>query len=777
MNTTHPAYQSGQLGLSRNAHRVLLLLFRLGAVIVVAATFMLTPERTLGHAAFESSDPVANSVVENSPTEVSIRFTEPLEDTYTGASLLNQNGDEVPDTSFRIDEADQHRLILALPPSLPNGTYTVSWQNLSAADGHRLQGYFAFTVGTAADVGAIASVSVDEGIPFWLGGVARWLALLGIALVASLLPIWLFVIRPVPAIDSEHLVLLAERIRRLAIWGVAGAAIVNLFALIVQTKGNAGDESIWSVLSNTTFDTRYGRFWLVRIGLLVVLAAVFWLMSWSRDSYRRPIPLIGLAASLALPIPVSMLAHASAQVEHRSTAIAFDYVHLLAAAIWGGGLAVLTYVLLPPIVQGPAGVSRRVLAGVIPRFSVLGLAAWVTLALSGIYMAYLQVGSWGGLWHTAYGDSLVLKLVALSPALLLAAANLLVQSPRLRSSDVRAAVSGKRIRWAVAGELIFVLIVLFFVGRLVGQEPAREVIAARNPVGIELNVPLVTQAVNRPSELSVSPGRPGPNSYHLEVGGNVLPDGTDGVLRVNPSDDSIGQKEIKLTRTEGTNTYTGSGSELALPGEWSLEVIVRKPGTLEGRSTLPITLDSAPPGRPERSFWLIDWPGLVGLAFVVFGVATVAIAWLVRASTWRPQGAIAGGLGISVGALLIYGAMISPPDAESRNEAARPGTPVATEGIEVALASNFGVLGESSLTISVADESGAPIDDAEVSIDGVMPAMGMTLASKAATPLGAGQYQVDAVPITMSGDWHIDVTVDRDGAEPITVPFVVPVGG
>lgn len=776
MNTTTPADQPGWWRISGQGGRCRRSLTLLVVLVAVAALSLSIPERALGHAAFESSDPASNSVVATAPAEIFIRFTEPLEDTYTGATLLNQNGDEVPDTSYRIDEADQHRLIVTLPATLPNGTYTVSWQNLSAADGHRLQGYFAFTIGTAADVGSVAAVSAEEDIPFWLGGVARWLALLGIALVASILPMWLFVIRPVTTIEAELLALLASRIRILALWGVVAAVVANLFALVVQAAGNSGDESVWSVLGSTTIDTRYGRFWLLRIGLLLVLAAVFWLMAWTRDSYRRPLPLAGLVASIALPFPVSMLAHASAQVEHRATAIAVDYVHLLAAAIWGGGLAVLTFVLLPTALRGPARTTRRVLAGTIPRFSVLALASWVTLALSGTYMAYLQIGSWDGLWDTAYGDSLVLKLVALSPALLLAAVNLLIHSPRLRSSDVRAAVSANRLRWAVVGELVFVVIALFFVGRLVGQEPAREVIASRQPVGVDLEVPLVTQAVDRPSELTISPGRPGPNSYRLDVGGDPLPDGTDGLLRVEPSDGSTGQKEIKLTRTEGTNTYTGSGSELALPGDWSLEVIVRKPGTLEGRLTLPITLEPGQVGRPERSFWLVDWPGLVGLAFVVLGVATIAVAWLLRASTWRPQGAIAGGLGISVGALLIYGAMISPPDAESRNEAARPGTPVASSGIEVALASDFGALGQSSITVTVTDESGTPIDDAEVSIDGVMPDMGMTLIPKTATPVGSGQYRVDAVPITMSGDWNIDVTVDRDGAEPITVPFVVPVG-
>lgn len=738
-----------------------------------------TRDRASAHAAFDQSDPAPNAVVETAPPEVTIRFTEPLEETYTQAKLFDQTGADVAGTSFRISDTDQHALVLALPASLSNGTYTVAWQNLSAADGHRLQGYFAFTVGTAADVGAAAGITLDDGVvPFWLGGVARWTALVGIALIIAILPMWLFVLSPALTASPDSGAAVGRRAQRLAYAAVPFAIGANLFALVVQSAGNAGDEGVRSALQSTTFDTRYGQFWLIRLGLILLLGAVFPLLSWTSQREHPVLVAFGLGAAIALPLPVSMLAHAAAQVESRSVAIAVDYVHLLGAAVWGGGLFVLAIAVIPALRGAEADASRGVIARVVPRFSVLGLAAWATLALTGTYMAYLQVGSIGGIRDTAYGDSLLLKLLVLIPTLLLAAASLLVLGPRLQgtSSDLGNRAAG-HLRWAIPAEAALVIVALFFVGRLIGQEPAREVLAARQPIGTTLNVALVTQAETRPSELTISPNLPGPNTYRLEVGGTSLPDGTDGVLRLEAAGDALGQKEVKLTRVDTSNTYTGTGSELALPGDWSVEVIVRKPGTLEGRLTLPLTIGGAAIGEERPDIWRIDWPGLVGLSFVVFGVACAAIAWLFRSTTWRRQGAIGGGFGVAVGALLIYGALISPTDAESDvANMAGTGTPVVRDGIAVSLTPNFGALGQNTVKISVTDDAGAPINDAAVSIDGDMPEMGMTLIPMAATALGSGQYQITAVPITMGGDWFFDVTVERPDEDPVTIPFIVPIG-
>src|SRR4029079_19372134 len=130
-----------------------------------------------------------------------------------------------------------------------------------------------------------------------------------------------------------------------------------------------------------------------------------------------------LVLALALPVPFSLLSHASAQTTGRTAAIAFDVVHLLGASIWVGGLALFVGGLLPTLRDlTPAG-RRVVLARTIPRFSAVALAAWGALGITGLYSAWLQVGNLNGLRDTAYGHSLIAKLLLLVPLLALAAFN------------------------------------------------------------------------------------------------------------------------------------------------------------------------------------------------------------------------------------------------------------------------------------------------------------------------------------------------------------------
>jgi methionine-rich copper-binding protein CopC len=70
--------------------------------------------------------------------------------TFTGARLLDRSGREIADVIVAIAQHDDHELVMRPAAPLPEGAYTVAWQTLSAADGHTLQGYFGFRVGSAA---------------------------------------------------------------------------------------------------------------------------------------------------------------------------------------------------------------------------------------------------------------------------------------------------------------------------------------------------------------------------------------------------------------------------------------------------------------------------------------------------------------------------------------------------------------------------------------------------------------------------------------------------
>ena len=83
-------------------------------------------------------------------------------------------------------------------------------------------------------------------------------------------------------------------------------------------------------------------------------------------------------------------------------AIAADIVHLSAMAVWGGGLVMLAAFTL----RGP---SSRTAALAVRRFSPIALGCVAALAVSGGYMAWRLIGTWGALFGTTYGLLVIAK--------------------------------------------------------------------------------------------------------------------------------------------------------------------------------------------------------------------------------------------------------------------------------------------------------------------------------------------------------------------------------
>ena len=239
--------------------------------MLLALIGALLPFVSAAHAGLESSDPPANAIVAETPDLVVMRFTEPLEWSGTTAELHDATGEAVPGTSVR-EGSDPYEMVLELPPDLPAGTYSVLWRTLSTADGHPAQNYFAFTVGTEANVTAAAlDVPASDQPPLWLQAVARWAALLGLAASVAIWPMWVLVIRPAaPQVRQaeQRLVPSAQRFAGIAL---VAAMLGNGLALGVQAALLPG--GWWDAVWTTLTDTRYGGYWLIRIALLVAEAA------------------------------------------------------------------------------------------------------------------------------------------------------------------------------------------------------------------------------------------------------------------------------------------------------------------------------------------------------------------------------------------------------------------------------------------------------------------------------------------------------------------------
>ncbi|MEZ4863092.1 MAG: copper resistance protein CopC [Caldilineaceae bacterium] len=137
--------------------RKLTLLFAIGWTLLLAISM---PQPTvLAHAEYDHSDPAADAVLTQAPPQVQIWFTQELfrRKTASTIAVYAADGTQVDLDDATIDDDDRKLMRVSLPPTLPDGHYTVQWQATSAEDGHEGQGEFTFTI---AATGAAATTAV-----------------------------------------------------------------------------------------------------------------------------------------------------------------------------------------------------------------------------------------------------------------------------------------------------------------------------------------------------------------------------------------------------------------------------------------------------------------------------------------------------------------------------------------------------------------------------------------------------------------------------------------
>ncbi|HYP59585.1 MAG TPA: copper resistance protein CopC, partial [Thermomicrobiales bacterium] len=593
------------------------------------------PDQAAAHATLGSSDPPANEILSRSPGRVDLRFTEPVEEIYTKIILVDQNGAEIPGTSTVVDPGDATIARMVIPDDLPRGTYSVVWRTLSAADGHRFSGYFAFTIGSSSDVQTVIPPSFSDsgGPPFWVEVLSRWFAFLTMSLLTGLWLTWVAVIRPALAPVWQVGPTVVTRVRRYAL--VAGLLYLvgSIGALLVQASGQS-DGDLMGAINDTLVDTRWGRIWTLRliVGALTTvafLAAAWW---WPR---RRLLTLGGLLVLSALvPLPHALISHASAQNAGRGEAIFADYVHLLAMGLWIGGLGVIAATLTASGDLGPDG-RKAFLVRLMPRFSAIAMTCWAALGLTGLYSGYLQIGSWSGLTDTPYGRALIYKLAILAAVLIVASINLLIVTRKIGTASTETAPGWwRRFALLIALELIGVVAVLIFVGRMTSMEPARPILAEReNQQSIAFTIG------ERSATLSMAPGTAGPNHFRLDIGGDPLPAKTEVSILLAPPVDMAGQKSVDLQRTTG-NTFEAHSAEMSVVGDWGMTLTVSQVGAFQWSAELTHTAAERKPGVRSISVptWTLNGAGLFGFLALMAGVIGLIAGWRADNRSTRREG-------------------------------------------------------------------------------------------------------------------------------------------
>jgi len=622
------------------------------------------------HAALESSEPASGDVLPASPQRVVVRFTEPLERSYSRMELYDSQGNPVPGTMLA-DGDNEYTMRLALPADLPNGTYSILWRSLSTADGHSAQNYFAFTIGSDADIASVIipeSGATESAAPQWAETLSRWAALFGVALLIAAWPVWSTIIRPSLGQVWRSGPGFVRRMKRYVLVAVILAIAGSLAALVVQSLA-IPDGSPFDKVITTLGQTRYGRLWLVRLALIVTESLVLAACGWWLVQRRQGEGVVAWIVAATLPIPFSLIAHASAQRSGRWFAIVADSVHLLAASIWIGGIAILLFVLLPGLRALDPLQRRRVLATAVPRFSVLALISMASIGITGFYAGWLHVGNLTALRSTDYGKALIVKLAALSVILVIAALNLFVIERRLTRDPVDDPIPvwSTRLRWTVGGELALILVLLLAVGQMTSLQPARDVVVERSR---QISLPLSSESGS--STLLLAPGVAGLNHFRLQVPGSILTTDTIALLRLAiPTRPDLGINEIPMARVSG-NAFEHHGSELSIADTWRVTAIIRQPGKAQLESESTVTIGTMPPtvdvpGNPWR---FRTTGGVTGLVLILLGIAGGILAVFTRSARSRKE---SGGLGFAsllLGVILLFQSRIDPALANASGDGA-----------------------------------------------------------------------------------------------------------
>jgi putative copper resistance protein D len=263
-----------------------------------------------------------------------------------------------------------------------------------------------------------------------------------------------------------------QRVLSSARWFVVVALASGVTVLATRTALFEGrpeaaldPRAIWHAMLNT----RPGFIWMVRHGLLIVLAA-FLLLDGDVNTRQNWIAARGetfLLAALALVL-LGSSGHLAA-ISESPWPQAVDMVHLFGAGIWAGGLPLLALLLYSASQQGatPDPYAVRTMQ----RFSRVALVSVLILVGSGIASAWLLVGGVAGLVGTTHGRLLLAKFTVLVSALLLAAASRAVL-PTLSSPAARPSATARRMAVFIAIEAGLVLVLLGLATAMTETTPA-----------------------------------------------------------------------------------------------------------------------------------------------------------------------------------------------------------------------------------------------------------------------------------------------------------------
>ncbi|MFH9330919.1 copper resistance protein CopC [Streptomyces althioticus] len=402
-------------------------------ILAVAGALLAGAAPASAHAALTGSDPAQGAVVDTAPPQVSLTFSEPVAVSDDSVRVLDPKGE-------RVDKGDPANpsgttYSVRLVSGLPDGTYTVAYQVVSA-DSHPVAGAFTFSIGAPSETTvSVSAQGSDDGLVGWLYGFGRYVSYAGFVVLAGGAAFVLACWAPGARVRA---------VQRLVVSGWLALTAATLGLLMLRgsytTSGKVGDvfdlELLGDVLQTKTGAALVSRLLLLAAAALfiAVLFGAYARSAGVGDPDRAAegdggndggndagndddgdgggpdkrdltfgLALGGTVVAAGLAASWAMSEHASQGLQ-AGVAMPVDVVHLLAVAAWLGGLTALLVALYRAPAETPVGRDA------VRRFSRLAFGSVVTLAVTGVYQSWRQLGSWSAFTDTRYGQLLLVKI-------------------------------------------------------------------------------------------------------------------------------------------------------------------------------------------------------------------------------------------------------------------------------------------------------------------------------------------------------------------------------
>lgn len=242
----------------------------------------------------------------------------------------------------------------------------------------------------------------------------------------------------------------------------------GMLVLVAEMTGSSIRTVDLEVLREIASESAIGTAWLVRMAAMAI--AVVAALAINRSSAARYVLLLSVSLAIATLV---WTGHAGATEGWVGTAHRLsDMLHMLASAVWIGGIAAFAWMLFRPV-TAQSGAHLAVAHRALDRFSQVGTIAVAVIVATGIVNCLAVVGfpHFTRLPLTDYGKLLILKLLLFAAMLALAALNRWRLTPALgvavRNDNPASALTGlRRSLLAEGSAALAILAVVAWLGTL-----------------------------------------------------------------------------------------------------------------------------------------------------------------------------------------------------------------------------------------------------------------------------------------------------------------------